>query len=504
MAGAVQKALAGRARKVAEKLKEAAADKDLAKALSNSGGDPRGVSKAAAKTGQAGGKMDKAGDALTKGDKKAAKEPQEGALEDLKQAEKALSDAIDKTPGGSKASEMAGEQGKLADQTRSLDKDLNAAAKQAGPQAGGPDLAKSASHMDKAAGKLGSQDPKGAAAEMKKALKELEQEKYKLAELRRKMKEKAEKPVDDQAKEQSDLAKQTDKTAGEMAKSPKSGAMPGQKSVSGAAGNMKQAAGQLGKGQCGSANSSQNEALDKLKKARRDLEEAIAREEELEQLETLVKIDAELQKILETQKTISAGTKAVDKKRPVNKPWPRAEELALAALSRGENGLGEKVDLIRKKLAAEGTTAVFPAVLEEVGGDLNTAAKRLDGKDPGKLTQSIQADVELALQEMIDALRKEMGRRRRKQAAGGGSGKGGGGGKKPPLVSSLAELKLLWRLEKQIQKRTILLNGSEPDDNTTKEQIAEMHKKLAGRQAKVKTMTEKLAKKSKARRFMGQ
>ena len=59
---------------------------------------------------------------------------------------------------------------------------------------------------------------------------------------------------------------------------------------------------------------------------------------------------------------------------------------------------------------------------------------------------------------------------------------------------------MLYRLQVQIQRRTLTLSESKPGKDGTKKQIGDMHKKLAGRQSKVKTMTEELDKKSEARR----
>jgi len=232
-------------------------------------------------------------------------------------------------------------------------------------------------------------------------------------------------------------------------------------------------------------------ALEDLEKARRLLEEAIAREKELLQLEAMVKIDAELQNLLDSQKAISAATKVLHEKhlKAAGESYDRAGELELAKLARGEGQLADKTDLIHKKLLKEGSTTVFPAVLGEVAQDLRSVAKLLADKNAGKITQGLQADVESALQEMIDAIRKEMSRRRR----GGGECAGGGGGK-APLVSKLAELRLLWRLEKQIRRRTVLLSAQKAGSEVTRDQIEDLHKGLAGRQAKVKAMTEKLAK----------
>lgn len=504
LVGAAQKALADKAAAIQKKIKDAAGDKDLSKKIADKGGDPKAMDKAAAQTGKASQEMSKASKEMSKGKSDSAAGAQANASKSLKAAEKALSDAIAKASGaaGAKASQMAGEQKKLADDAKKLADDMNKAGKEAGGDPKKTDLSKSASHMDKAAKNLKGGDPKAAADEMKKALNELEKKKYELAKLMRRTKEKAQKPVAKQASEQTDLAKRTDQTANQMGKTDKAAAMPGQKSAKSAAGKMSSAAGSLGQGKSSQANEEQKKAIKELKDAREQLDKAIKEEQEAMQMEALVKIDAELQKVLNTQKTISAATKKLDGAREPDKPFVRAEEIELTRLAGAEGKLAEQVGKILKKLQSEGTTAVFPAVLKEVGEDIRSVDRLLTDKKPGKLTQQIQADIEQALQDMIDAIRKELSNRRRKGGQQGGQQGGGQGGgkKKPPLVSNLAELKMLYRLQVQIQRRTLTLAKSKPGKDVTAKQIGEMHKKLAGKQSKIKAMTEDLAKKAKTRR----
>ena len=132
------------------------------------------------------------------------------------------------------------------------------------------------------------------------------------------------------------------------------------------------------------------------------------------QLDTLVTIDAELRKILNTQKTISKATKKIDSTHEPGKAFVRAEDVELARLAREEGKLADQIDAIRKKLLVEGTTAVFPEVLGEVGEDIRGVDRLLIDKKPGKLTQGIQGDIELAIQDMIDAISKEMSDRTHK------------------------------------------------------------------------------------------
>ena len=497
LAGKAQKDLAKKTEKVKAELAAAAKDPDVARALSEAGASSKAVSAAAKNVSQAAGEMAKASGSLQKSDAKGAQGPQKQAKIDLKAAEKQLNDAINKCSQGTPSAKLGKQQSDLAKQTKDLSEAVKKAADSAGMDSKAASMAKAGKHMDKAAKRLSSQAPKAAVKDQKAALKELEDKKQRLAQLHRRMLEKAREPMDKQEKEQTLLAAQTSKLGGQM-KQPSSSSTPGQPSVASAAKSMKGASSKLGQNDPAEANPLQNKALDDLRNAAEQLEEAVAQEKEMVQAEQLAKIDAMLQRILKTQKAISAGTMDVHKKRK-GQSYDRPEQLRLKELSDGEGRLAEDAKSIRKMLLKEGTTAVFPAVLEEVRSDLANVQERLADKEAGKLTQGIQAQIERNLEQMLAALRKERSRRKKLAGMGGGPGGrgGGGGGGKQPLVPPAAELKMLKSLQVQINKRTVMLAEEKARRGEPTESLAKQHKILSDRQKKLKTITTELAKKFK-------
>lgn len=486
-----QKDLAGKTEKVGQAAKDAQKDDKLGKALAKAGADPKAAEKAAEALGQAAGEMKKASSALQRSSKSGAAKPQEQALADLKTAEKALSNAIAAMSKGTKPGDMARKQDDLGAKTDQLAKDVQKAADNAGMQSKAGDMSKAAGEMSKASDRLTSQDPKGAQKHQKEALKHLEKKADELADLRRRIEKEARKPTEPQAKEQAELASQASQTAQEMKNS--ESPTPGQSSMQKASQSMAKAAGQLSQGKSDKANPEQKKALDELQKTRDELAKEIQREEDIAQAEALAKIDAMLEKVLKTQKTLSSGTVAVFKLK-TDKGYARPEELSLRnELADGEGKLADDVEKIRKMLDKEGTTVVFPAVLKEVQQDLGNVQRRLASLDAGDFTQSIQREVERTLQEMIDSIRKELSRRRKKGGGGGGGGKGGGG-KKPPLVPPVAELKLLRILQLGINNRTISLADAKAKAAMGKDEISKQHKLLSGREDKLKGMALKIAK----------
>ncbi len=354
------------------------------------------------------------------------------------------------------------------------------------------DLSRAAGEMDQAAGQLSGQNPAGAMPHQKQAIEELKRKRDELTELHRKMRQELFKPTGQQAKEQSGLADKTQQTAEEMKGSQGSPSAPGQSSVGQASQSMSKASGQLDKSDTSGANASQKQAISDLERAARELQEAIDREREMMQAEALAKIDEMLELILARQKAIDRDTTKVYTRRG-GEGYARQDQIKLAELSAGQGKLDGETQKVVEMLDKEGTTVVFPSVLREVREDMQTVRTRLGEQKADELTQSIQTEIERNLQEMIDALKKELSKRRRE---GGGGGMPGGGmaGGKQPLVPPAAELKLLRALQIQINRRTVVLADQKAKQAMPEPDVKAQHKKLAEREKRVETMTRQIAK----------
>ncbi|HOF17947.1 MAG TPA: DUF4175 family protein [Phycisphaerae bacterium] len=498
VAAEAQKKLSGEAGKLAEDLSKLAKDTAVAAKLAQAGADGKSISTAAANTATARGEMDKAGAALDNLDPARAGRSQEQALADLKAAEKALSGALSKASAGTAAAGLGEKQSQLSKRTSELAKQVTQAAGEAGLDADPARLDKASGEMDRAADKLGGQDPKTATEHQKNALKQLEDEKYKLADLSRRILEKASEPAQKDAPEQKDLSERTAQVGEQMKPRENKPAAPGQASVSSAAGAMSEASGKLGEGKSGDANSSQNRAIEDLKKARRDLEDALAQEQEMAQAEALAKIDAMLERILKTQQGLSSQTKETFAKRPPDGEYARAEQIKLKELSDGEGRLRDDAAKVLEMLRKEGSTVVFPVVLEQVGKDLASVQDLLARREAGKLTQAMQQEIEKSLQELIDSIRKELSTRRKKNQGGGGGPGGGGGGGGGPLVQMDAELRMLRSMQLLVNSRTKTLDASKAENTAAPADLAAQHRELAERQQTLRKMAEAMVEKMKA------
>ncbi|MDY7011033.1 MAG: hypothetical protein SVV80_09820 [Planctomycetota bacterium] len=490
LASETQKDLKARADKLGEKLEK----------LGKGAGTPARAAESAAKdTALAAGQMDKASDKLAATNSRAAEPHQKQAIADLKEAEKKLTDAIEKMGASSKASDLSTEQKQLAGETSELSKAVKDAEKQAGTDSksssgGKSNLDKASGHMSKAADSLGEQNKKAAAGSQQKALEQMRKEAKRLADLERKMEEAARTAdLERQKQAQDATAKQTDQTAQNMKKSSDEGQpTPGRKSAAGAAESMKQASGSLGKGDACAACGQQGQAVEQLKQAAEELRRAIDEARAAAQEETLAKIKQILRDALERQKEITKLTDKTYKQRKGDQ-YERPQVLKLAELSDGEGELAEKINGALARIRAEGTTAVFPMVLDEVHEDLSNVQDRLAKKKAGPLTQSVQKGIAESLEELVDALQKEM--RRRKNKGGPPPGGGGGGGRQPPLVPPVAELKMLRSLQKQINKRTLALDAGSRSGEASRAELEIQHKIIAKRESRLVKTTLELNKK---------
>ncbi len=484
--GEAQERLSEKADEMQAKLVAAAGDEALAKALLDVQIAADKLAEAGKNVGMASGEMKNAAESLKKSSGEGAADPQEQAVIDLKAALVILDEAISKAVEGTPADNAQKRQEELSKRTGELAKRINGVAGKAGMEPDTGNLMKAIDEMDQAADKLGSQDGEGASKHQKEAVKQLEDDQPKLAQLKRKVIDKANEPKDKQAKDQDDLSDKTGKLSEQMKGEKDSDSTPGQSSVKNAGENMKSASGKLSQGDSGEANKDQKRAIEELERAEKSLQEAIADEQDRMQAESLQKIDDLLQKILKSQQTITKETKETYVKRTGPEKYERSEQVKLTELSRGEGRLSDDVKVVLEMLMKEGSTVVFPEVLKQVQEDLQEVQKLLSENKADELTQAMQEDIERSLQDMIDAIRKELTNRRKQQGISD-PGRGGGGG--GALVPPLAELKLLYMMQLQIKRRTEALNKQVNEKTINETESARYHRQLAERQKNVTKMT---------------
>jgi hypothetical protein len=400
--------------------------------------------------------------------------------------------------GGQKGGEQDGQQGGEQGGQKSGEQGGQKGGEQGGQKGAQQpkgNLKKAAGHMQKAAEEVTAQDTETATTEQGKALAELQKKLEQVAELRERAMAKAKQELD--ATKQGEIASDTGKLAETMKKGTDGKPMGGQESVAGASKSAGSAAGKMSQGQAGGANADQKKTAEQLRQAQQQLQEEIAELEERSKAEKLARIEQRLEKVLEKQKVITAQTRTTwDDRDAGEAPYDREAEQTLLDNARKEGQLADEVERVLKLLKEEGTTIIFPEILEDVHSDLNDVQKRLASKDPGPLTQSTQQEIERTLEELINAVRDELSKGPGRAQGGGGQGQGGN--KKPPLIPPIAELRMLRLKQVRILSETRQLEAQVKENGGAGEDAKAKASVLSREQGRVKKLTTEIKKKMTA------
>jgi hypothetical protein len=237
----------------------------------------------------------------------------------------------------------------------------------------------------------------------------------------------------------------------------------------------------------------QDDAVKKLEKALQEIEERLAQLREEMQLERLAKLEARFREMLARQQKVTIGTAALEKTRKgsVDGRLNRRDALELKKHAQEELALSESAQQALEIIIEDGTSVVFPRVVEQLRDDLSRVGGMLEEEKTGGYTHVLQKEIEQTLQELIEALEKAQ---QQKQA---GQGQGQQGGQNPneneePLLPNSAELKLLKAMQLRVNNLTKgfdTARGEKPLDETMKNEVAN----IAKRQREVAEMTLEIA-----------
>ncbi|MFQ5730397.1 MAG: hypothetical protein ACE5KM_00425 [Planctomycetaceae bacterium] len=309
-------------------------------------------------------------------------------------------------------------------------------------------------------GKGAESDERKALASLKKALDELRRERKRIARLPPEEFEKMAKKQDSTSNKTAKLQKDM-QAAAKGSGSPGDG-MPGggknakkaQQHVRKAQKSMQQASAGLRKQDPRSASGDQTDAVKELEKALREIEERLKQLRDEMQADKLARLEARFSDMLERQRKVSTQTIKIDSKAKSRAgKLSRAERLTLRKLAAEERALSDEAQKALDVIIEDGTSVVFPKVVEHLRDDLKSVAKLLDEKRTGTYTWEAQKEIELTLIELIEALK-----RARKQQQKNGGGRGGGGGGEPPLIPGIAELKLLRSSQMRVNRKTEMVD----------------------------------------------
>lgn len=270
---------------------------------------------------------------------------------------------------------------------------------------------------------------------------------------------------------------------------PPSAQTPGGDDVRRAQQHMKQAGNKLESNQPSEATPEQDAAIRNLEQARAELQETLDQLRREQQEQMLAGLEQRFRAMLIEQQAINATTKSLDERK---ENWTRSDSLDLASLSGKQGNLSGEAAKALNVLVEEGTSVVFPQIVEQVRDDMADAAKRIGAKQTGIVTRGIQAQIVETLEELIGAIEQ-----RRKEGpppppeGQQAQGQGGESGETPLLPGS-AELKLLRSSQMRVNKQTQTLAeageraAAEANDQARRlsdrqESLAEMARKMSER-----------------------
>jgi hypothetical protein len=352
-------------------------------------------------------------------------------------------------------------------------------------------------NLQEGKGKVAQEEEQTALENLKHALAELKHESSRIAKLPPEEFEKLAGKQDDTANQTARLEEKMQQAAdqakpadgqpggGQPGGSPGGGKpSPGRQKVQQAQKAMEQASGDLRDQEPGDASRQQDKAIRQLEDALREIEERLAQLREETQIEKLARLEARFREMLARQKAASAETIVFEKKRVAEGELKRSDRLAVGKLAAEERSLAAAAQLALDIILDDGTSVVFPDVVGQVRDDLASVATLIDAKRTDAYTQSQQKEIELTLEELIEALQQAQ-----KQKEGSGGGGGGGGGSEPPLLPGSAELKLLRAAQLRINRRTAAFDTARTPLGELDDLMKQEFANLSQRQAEIGDMT---------------
>ncbi len=139
-------------------------------------------------------------------------------------------------------------------------------------------------------------------------------------------------------------------------------------------------------------------------------------------------------------------------------------------------------------LAEDGTTLVFPGVVEELKRDILAAAALLGRVEVGERTQYIQGQIEAAIEDILRALEEAQRRPPPPNPNQGRDSRSGAG----PLLPLSSELRLVRALQVRVNERTRAFDLARPEKELSPEAKIELES-IRAKQAEVERMLRKLA-----------
>ncbi len=269
------------------------------------------------------------------------------------------------------------------------------------------------------------------------------------------------------AKKQQELQKRTEEMVRQLTRMRASRA--GQ-ALSKAGEQMDGAGQQLDGGQKGEGE--QDEALERLNEAQRELERARKEAEEELAREQISKLADLIRPLKERQEALTADTTHSQERVQRKGAWSRSFKADFLRKREAQRSLGEETkDLATKRLT---NAPVFARLMRRASEAMNDASERMEQVatqpvEPAQLpdaeTARLQQLAVRRLTQVVDAL-KEAAEKMQQAKGGGGGGGAAGAAAQNDGIPPLAQLKLLRDLQKDVNERTETFRKQHPDLKT--------------------------------------
>jgi len=225
----------------------------------------------------------------------------------------------------------------------------------------------------------------------------------------------------------------------------------------------------------------QEQAVRELEQARAQLESILRqlRDEEVERV--LAHLESRFRQMLEMQREVYEGTKHLAG-RPAEQRT-RNDEIESGRLGRSEALIVVEAEKALAVLREEGSGVALPEALGQLRDDMQQVTSRLGQAKADAQTVSLEEEIMAGLEEMIAAVKQAQ----RDQQSRPRAGQGGGEQEEAPLVDRLAELKMLRSLQLRVNARTKryaqLVSG--PVGQADEADLLDALKRLAEREARI-------------------
>lgn len=291
-------------------------------------------------------------------------------------------------------------------------------------------------------------------------------------------------------KEQEKLREETARMARRLARLE---ARRPQASTERAAARMQKAEDDLENGDESGAGDQQQEALDDLEQAQRELaRQQRALEEQLAQ-EQLAKVADEMKGMIPRQQALIDNTRRLDELHAASGKWSRAQLVSLRELAKAQATLAEEAGRIIEKLSA---AEVFALALKGAAHHMQTAGRELADRNTGAATQKLEEAARQRLVDLVEALKPDEPDPNRQQAQNNQEGGGSGGqqnGAPTDGIPTLAQIKMLITLQKELFARTAEIDRQRGKDGQLSAAARQELDAIADEQGQLADLTRNLS-----------